>query len=304
MIYRFHELTDDDRRQLHAFLKTHRPDDDQSYEDNMAYLGGELFENGANVLIEIEEERIAGCIGVITREIPVKGEAYLVRFHVESESRPVAARLLKLAAEVCEAHQAARILAGIAPTDAFVGRFVREHGFDERHRALVLSMDLAASKAPPFRREGELTYRRVDENSRGEYQTLHNDVFRFVPNGGAVTDVEMEELIAKHAASPDLLGVVYRGDRLIGFHELELIGDEGWIHAVGIDPACQGRGYGRELLDDLIARLGRMGARCVKLVVMSNNVAAIGLYRAIGFREERVLSIWYGREIGDEESSA
>jgi len=295
VIRKFHELNEEQRQSLYHFLKIHRPDEEQSFEAYASYYGGELFEHGAHVLIDIEGDGIRGCIGVITREIPVKDEAYLVRFHVEGENRSTAAKLLSQAVGLCG--KARRILAGIAPTDAFIGEVVRGEGFEERHRALVLSLDVAVEDKPLSGRGGGLQYRNVDESNRRAFQSLHNDVFRFVSNGGAVSDEEMDEMAGKHAADPELLGLAYSGESLVGFYELELTDGGGWIHCIGIDPSCRGKGYGRELLLHLVAVLARRGAERIKLIVMSNNEPAMMLYRGIGFREERVLSIWYGREV-------
>lgn len=52
------------------------------------------------------------------------------------------------------------------------------------------------------------------------------------------------------------------------------------IHTVGVDPAAQGRGVGRRLLDDL---LGYAGRGTVFLEVRTDNAPAIGLYESVGF---------------------
>jgi ribosomal protein S18 acetylase RimI-like enzyme len=296
MIVRFDELDAEQRQFFYRFLATYRPDDDQDDEAHASYYGGELFDYGANVLIAVDGDRIAGCIGIITREIPVKDEAYLVRFHIEGENRSVAEHLLQRAVGLCELHKAGTILAGIAPAESFVRQVVRDEGFAERHQALVLTLDPAVTELRPVR-EGRLRYRYVDETNRGLFQTLHNDIFRFVPNGGAVSDEEMDELMKKHAATPELLGLAYRDERLVGFYELESTDGEGWIHSIGIDPSFQGQGFGREMLLYLIPVLARHGAERMKLIVMSSNEPAIQLYRRLGFREERVLSVWYAMSL-------
>ena len=51
---------------------------------------------------------------------------------------------------------------------------------------------------------------------------------------------------------------------------------------IGVDPAYQGRGIGRRLLDEL---LNFAGDAVVHLEVRTDNAAALGLYRSVGFTE-------------------
>jgi putative acetyltransferase len=50
-------------------------------------------------------------------------------------------------------------------------------------------------------------------------------------------------------------------------------------------PSVRGRGYGKKLLDDLIAEARRRGFRRIELETASNLTAAIALYERAGFVE-------------------
>jgi ribosomal-protein-alanine N-acetyltransferase len=54
------------------------------------------------------------------------------------------------------------------------------------------------------------------------------------------------------------------------------------VHTIGVDPACQGRGIGRRLLDEL---LEFADGGVVYLEVRTDNEAAIALYRSVGFEQ-------------------
>ena len=60
---------------------------------------------------------------------------------------------------------------------------------------------------------------------------------------------------------------------------------EGWITALGVTPACRGRGLGRRLLLGAVAALRAAGAWPILLEVATDNPAALGLYHACGFRQ-------------------
>jgi len=73
-------------------------------------------------------------------------------------------------------------------------------------------------------------------------------------------------------------------DKLIGYAGISRLGvlppHEYEIHTVGIDPAFQGQGIGRRLLDAL---LEFAGGGAVFLEVRTDNAAAIALYESAGF---------------------
>jgi ribosomal-protein-alanine N-acetyltransferase len=76
------------------------------------------------------------------------------------------------------------------------------------------------------------------------------------------------------------------GDTLIGYGGISRLGRtppfEYEIHTIGVDPAYQGRGIGRRMLDEL---LNIAAGGVVHLEVRTDNAAAIALYRSVGFTE-------------------
>lgn len=54
------------------------------------------------------------------------------------------------------------------------------------------------------------------------------------------------------------------------------------VHTIGVDPACQGSGIGRRLLDEL---LHFADGGVVYLEVRTDNEPAIALYRSVGFEQ-------------------
>jgi [ribosomal protein S18]-alanine N-acetyltransferase len=73
-------------------------------------------------------------------------------------------------------------------------------------------------------------------------------------------------------------------DTLVGYAGITRLGRkppyEYEIHTIGVDPAFQGRGVGRGMLDELL-ELASGGM--VFLEVRTDNAAAIGLYESVGF---------------------
>lgn len=75
-------------------------------------------------------------------------------------------------------------------------------------------------------------------------------------------------------------------DTLIGYGGISRLGRtppfEYEIHTIGVDPAYQGRGIGRRMLDEL---LNIAAGGVVHLEVRTDNTTAIALYHSVGFTE-------------------
>jgi ribosomal-protein-alanine N-acetyltransferase len=83
-------------------------------------------------------------------------------------------------------------------------------------------------------------------------------------------------------------------DLLIGYGGISRLGRmppfEYEIHTIGVDPAYQGRGVGRRMLDELL----KIAAESVvHLEVRTDNATAIALYRSVGFTEVGVRKRYY-----------
>jgi ribosomal-protein-alanine N-acetyltransferase len=70
-----------------------------------------------------------------------------------------------------------------------------------------------------------------------------------------------------------------------GYGLLSVAAGEAHLLNLCIDPACQGRGLGRRLLELLLRRAAARTARTVFLEVRPSNQRALRLYRAAGFDE-------------------
>jgi [ribosomal protein S18]-alanine N-acetyltransferase len=81
---------------------------------------------------------------------------------------------------------------------------------------------------------------------------------------------------------------------LIGYGGISRLGRtppfEYEIHTIGVDPAYQGRGIGRRLLEELLKFA--TGA-VVHLEVRTDNAPAIALYRSVGFAQVGVRRRYY-----------
>ena len=84
-------------------------------------------------------------------------------------------------------------------------------------------------------------------------------------------------------------------DKLVGYAGISRLGRkapfEYEIHTVGVDPAYQGHGIGRQMMNDLLSEVGADSV--VFLEVRTDNEPAIALYTSLGFTKVGVRKRYY-----------
>jgi len=84
-------------------------------------------------------------------------------------------------------------------------------------------------------------------------------------------------------------------DKLVGYAGISRLGRkppfEYEIHTVGVDPAYQGHGIGRQMMNDLLGAVGPESV--VYLEVRTDNEPAIALYTSLGFTRVGVRKRYY-----------
>lgn len=67
-----------------------------------------------------------------------------------------------------------------------------------------------------------------------------------------------------------------------------------WILSVGVCPGSEGLGIGRRLCEELIIRLGALGARDIHLSVIPHHKRPIRLYEELGFEYSDLVRDFFG----------
>lgn len=93
------------------------------------------------------------------------------------------------------------------------------------------------------------------------------------------------------------------GDRLLGFRRdgrtlvaaatVRVVADVADLHRIMVDPGHRGRGIARGLLDEMLGRAGVDASRML-LEVRHDNLAALALYRGVGFGTIATRPDYYG----------
>jgi mycothiol synthase len=76
--------------------------------------------------------------------------------------------------------------------------------------------------------------------------------------------------------------------RIVGYCWLKVDAAGGEFYVVGIDPDTQGKGLGRRLTEAGLDRMRQNDIPSAHLYVEADNVAAVRLYRSLGFENDSV----------------
>jgi GNAT superfamily N-acetyltransferase len=127
----------------------------------------------------------------------------------------------------------------------------------------------------------------------GDVVALAYGPFGTTDDPGWMEHLELVRNVADRAGRTVVLAAV-EGGRVLGSATIELfgvIGDDdrelapGWafLRMVGVEPAAQGRGIGRALIEDVIRRVRTAGRRNLGLRTAPEMTTAHRLYESLGF---------------------
>jgi ribosomal protein S18 acetylase RimI-like enzyme len=87
------------------------------------------------------------------------------------------------------------------------------------------------------------------------------------------------------ARNPGLSRVATDGPAIVGVVLCGHDGRRGHIYHLAVDPAYQGRGLGKRLLDESLADLRRIGVRRVIIMVADDNASGREFWKRSGYEE-------------------
>ncbi len=97
--------------------------------------------------------------------------------------------------------------------------------------------------------------------------------------------------------------VLVRGDEVAGYGVLSIAAGEAHILNVCVDRAYRSRGYGEQLLDEMLYRARAAQVRQIFLEVRPSNQRAIALYRKKGFHQVANRPAYYQAHGGREDAA-
>lgn len=91
-------------------------------------------------------------------------------------------------------------------------------------------------------------------------------------------------------------------DTMVAFAITQTVLDEATLFDLAVHPDFQRRGFGRMLLEHVIADLEQRGMLTLWLEVRQSNQPAISLYQALGFNDVSIRRDYYPAAVGREDA--
>ncbi|MDG6463412.1 ribosomal protein S18-alanine N-acetyltransferase [Glaesserella parasuis] len=92
-------------------------------------------------------------------------------------------------------------------------------------------------------------------------------------------------------------------NHIVAFTICQFLLDEATLFNITVDPAYQGKGFGKQLLQALIAQLQQKQITTLWLEVRASNTTAQKLYYSLGFNEVTVRKNYYPTQDGGRENA-
>ncbi len=166
----------------------------------------------------------------------------------------------------------------------------RSHGLEAVRELLHLRLDDLGDAAADLGAAPAET--RIDAFRIGRdedaWLELNTRAFSHHPEQGRLGRAELAQLLREPWFRADDFLMLWREERLLGYCWLKVEGETGEFYVVGVDPEHHGQGLGRLLAEAGLGRLRERRIKTAHLYVEGGNTAAVGLYRSLGFMDDRV----------------
>jgi ribosomal protein S18 acetylase RimI-like enzyme len=200
--------------------------------------------------------------------------------HPAQRQRGVGHRLLDVARHECRRRGASYVLLICEDASASGRAFVSALGLARTFAEHRMECDVSALAAAPSEQslDGRLSISRAGPADLDAVAAVQAAAF-----GDGVGEVR--QLIAQDLREPNVhYYVAHLGEFPVGSLKVYTIPPRAGIYAFGVAPAYRRRGIGRQILLQVIARLGAEGYVHIWLEVDTDNVPAQALYRSAGLR--------------------
>lgn len=291
-IKQFKAISTLQKKELYNFIKGADLSYNKTYIEMTRIYEGDTFNDGDNIFILLDNDQVKGSMAIITKEISIKGEAFITDIYIGNENLEInLCFLLERAIEYCNVHSARSIKVGIRKGETHLIPYINKLEFNHIYDAVV--MRYKGHKDTGLKANNHIELVPLSISNSKKYMNIQNEAFKDSPNGGSIDEVEVKDYIIQYANNEDLIGLCFAENKPCGVYELSIDGNIGWIDTLGIMPKYQKRGLGNALMIKCIKKLYEKKLEEIKLLVITTNEIAVKMYKENGFEEETVFSYWF-----------
>ncbi len=294
LIKTFCQLNDQERRQIYEFvteLSDKNPFFD-NYEEFIENYTAPVFAHGNEYFSSWVGGEVVATLACITKDVKQTDHAYITALYSSESNLDSFENLLTYGIEVCSQYCPETIRMGVRAANSYLVSVVQQCGFSLCDQAIRMRYvnDLGTFQA---QQRDEISFVPLSLTNRDDFLEIHNRAFCNSPNGGQMTEEEMDNFLTERKDDP-LVGICYYQGQPAAMYELEVREEAsrkiGWIEGLGVHPDFQGKGLARMVLDHCIEQLSVEEIDDLKLIVIGSNERAYGLYLRYGFVVEEIIS--------------
>ncbi|QIK84469.1 mycothiol synthase [Sanguibacter sp. HDW7] len=160
--------------------------------------------------------------------------------------------------------------------------FAEHHGLETLRELFVMDRPVTGLAARPTPPEG-YSVRTFTPEDADAWVELNARSFAHHPEQGRLTRADLDARIAEPWFRADDLLLVDGPDGLAAFVWTKVVGADGELYVVAVDPGHQGRGLGHLLTETALVHLAERGCTRALLYVDGDNLRAVNVYRRAGF---------------------
>ncbi|MGP7960051.1 mycothiol synthase [Sanguibacter sp. A247] len=160
--------------------------------------------------------------------------------------------------------------------------FAEHHGLETVRELFVMDRPLTEPVDPPRPPDG-YTVRSFTPDDADAWVDLNARAFADHPEQGRLTRADFDTRTSEEWFRAEDLLLVEGEGRLAAFVWTKVVGTDGELYVVAVDPSLQGRGLGHLLTELALAHLAQRGVTRALLYVEGDNLRAVNVYRRAGF---------------------
>jgi ribosomal protein S18 acetylase RimI-like enzyme len=295
-IKEFKEITIHQKKELYNFIKNTNSTYNKTYIEMTKTYESDTFNKGGSVFILVDNYEVKGSLAIITKEISIKGEAFITDIYITKENiERNLCFLIEEAITYCNNCSARSVKVGLRESETHLIPYINKLEFSHIYDAVI--MRYKGDKDIVLKSNKKIELVDLSTSNSKQYMNIQNEAFINSPNGGTIDQVEVMDYIVKYANNQNLIGLCCFETKPCGMYELSLDAEIGWIDTLAVSPECQKKGIGKLLLMSCIERLWEKNVEVIKLLVITSNEIAVKMYKENGFEEEAVFSYWFEKTL-------
>jgi mycothiol synthase len=256
------------------------------------------------VLVRNSSGMLIGSGTIFSQTTTPPSASIMIQVHPEYRRQGIGSSILDYLIKIGEKQNEVELHCRVFSFRNYATSFVLNRGFVHTHNWIKMQFR-HNSRIQPTHLPWNLKIRALNTKKElGLWAQLQNVVFADSPHYEKATVESLKALIDNICFDPNLLIVGEVGDELVG-------SCMGWsvdsdnaenkektlqIQGLSVLPEFRRKGYATSLLQELMNRAFLKGHSKSELLVLSNNIPAMSIYKKIGF-EEQYQHQWYTRKI-------